>query len=96
MQMKKNLHVIVLVATSCHMNFYSASAMQVESLAQELQSSINSTNMIQQQVSESLALLEDSIQETVEHIELVTNLFIICIGSALIVHIISRLMKMQQ
>ena len=49
--------------------------MEVESLAQELQGNINSTNMIQQQVSESLALLEDSVQQTVEHIELVRNLF---------------------
>ena len=49
--------------------------MEVESLAQELQGNINNTNMIQQQVSESLALLEDSVQQTVEHTELVRNLF---------------------
>ena len=49
--------------------------MEVESLAQELQGNINCTNMIQQQVSGSLALLEDSVQETVEHTELVRNLF---------------------
>lgn len=46
------------------------------SLAQELQDNINSTNMIQQQVSESLTLLEDSVQETEEYIEQVRNLFV--------------------
>ena len=64
--------------------FNSASAMEVGSLAQELQDNINSSNMIQQQVSESLAMLEDSIQETVEYVELVSNLAIY-INSALMV-----------
>lgn len=58
--------------------------MEVGSLAQELQDNISSSNMIQQQVSESLAMLEDSIQETVEYIELVSNLAIY-INSALMV-----------
>lgn len=64
--------------------FNSASAKEVGSLAQELQDNINSSNMIQQQVSESLAMLEDSIQETVEYVELVSNLAIY-INSALMV-----------
>ena len=39
--------------------------MEVGSLAQELQDNVlNSANMIQQQVLESLALLDDSIQKT--------------------------------
>ena len=54
--------------------FNSASAMEVSSLAQELQSNINSTNAIQQQVSDSLTVLEDSIQETQERIEQVRTL----------------------
>ena len=78
----------------------STSAMEVGSLAQELQGNINSINMIQQQVTESLELLEDSVQETEEHIEQVRNnnyySLITCSESAIMVQIISSLMKMQQ
>ena len=49
----------------------SASAMEVASLAQQLQDNINNTNVIQQQISRNLTLLENSVQETVEQIQLV-------------------------
>lgn len=45
--------------------------MEAELVVQELQGNINSTNVTQQQVSESLAILNEYIQETVEHIQLV-------------------------
>lgn len=73
----------------------SASAIEVGSLAQELQDNINSTNMVQRQVTESLALLEDSVQETEEHIEQVGNINYLQWFSNYGA-IISSLMKMQQ
>ena len=71
--------------------------MEVGSLAQELQDNVlNSANMIQQQVLESLALLDDSIQKTEEHVELVSTFSYLYYGITLYMHITSRLMKMQQ
>ena len=79
-----------------NINLNSASAMEVGSLAQELQDNIGSTNMIQQQVTESLALLEDSVQETEEHIEQVGNIINYLQWFSNNGAIISSLMKMQQ
>ena len=79
------------------LQFNSTLAMEAESVVQELQGNINSTNVIQQQVSDSLMVLNDSIQEIVEHIQLVWNYSVLVLDLYYGVPIIvSRLMIMQQ